>query len=188
MILPTFLLIALTQIGWSSGASLISAKLTGIVAINTTDNRISPSFWYPFAWSRFDIALSQPTFRICTKRPVVLRITDGNCPGDRFQLLVNGKSAGFSSDIGGSFGDGRADFQVPTKKGSIVAGTQEDIANAIKFGKCDQFQVNPSVAYDSGAWSRMRTTLSTGCNKVQVRVVQNPFGQGTGFLRYDYAN
>jgi hypothetical protein len=109
-------------------------------------------------WTAFDAGPAgsfdaQGLFRFTSTTPVIVRVADGFCRGDRYRLLDHGHRVMTTTDA-------------PVDIDCI----QQPFATS-----------GPEAWHDEG-YSRGRVELGPGRHRVRVRSLRSPFGASTGFI------
>jgi hypothetical protein len=113
----------------------------------------------PFGeWVAFDAGVAgsfdaQGLFKFASDSPVILRVADGFCRGDRYRVLDHGERVLTTSDV-----------PVDT------TCTQQPFATTGPEGWTDQ------------GYSRGRIRLAPGRHRIRIRSLVSPFGGSTGWL------
>jgi hypothetical protein len=113
----------------------------------------------PFGqWTAFDAGLAgsfdaQGLFRFRSDTPVVVRVTDAFCRGDRYRVLDHGHRRMTTSNV-----------PVDT------TCAEQPFAST-----------GPEGWHDAG-YSRGRVRLGPGKHRIRIRSLRSPFGSSTGFI------
>jgi hypothetical protein len=119
----------------------------------------------PFAhWTRFDIPAAgdfdtQGVFRFRSDTPVIVRVTDAFCRGDRYRLLDHGVRKLTTSNV-----------PVDTTCSEQPFAT-----------------TGPEGWRDAG-YSRGHVRLGPGSHRIRIRSLRSPFGSSTGFIEVLHAD
>jgi hypothetical protein len=113
----------------------------------------------PFGhWVAFDAGAAgtfdaRGLFAFASQTPVVLRVTDGFCRGDRFRVLDHGRGVLTTTSVGVDTDCDRQPFATS----------------------------GPAGWHDRG-YSRGRLVLGPGRHRIRIRSLRSPFGGSTGFI------
>jgi hypothetical protein len=135
-----------------AAAGLLVATSAATAAVKT--QRLPFGQWVAFdvgAVGSFD---SQGVFTFMSDEPVVLRVTDGFCRGDRFRLLDHGHRLLLTSDV-------------------ALDPSCDD----------NPFVTDPDQAWRDRTYSKGRIRLAPGYHRIHIREVQSPFGGSTGWIK-----
>lgn len=131
---------------------------------------LTPNQWTEFYFVEPDqLPFSRWSFSIAPTKICSLQLVDSFCTGDRFtaiRLLPTG-------------------LQIPLLTTPPVPYNPR-IAASILSGKndtCEPFTTDPAIAWNSSAWSKGQTKLSSGDYKLIIKSVIAPYGSGGAFLR-----
>jgi hypothetical protein len=113
----------------------------------------------PFGqWTAFDAGPAgsfdaQGLFRFTSTTPVILRVTDAFCRGDRYRVLDHGHR------------------KFTTRKVAVDADCDRQ-----------PFATTGPEGWHDRGYSRGRIRLRPGSHRVRIRSLRSPFGSSTGFL------
>jgi hypothetical protein len=136
------------------------AAIVGLVVVPSAAAAAVPTQHLPFGrWVAFDIGGvgsfdTQGVFTFMSEDPVILRVTDGYCRGDRYRVLDHGHRLLLTSN-------------------SPLDPTCDD----------QPFQTDPVQAWHDATYSKARRRLAPGYHRIHIRSVRSPFGGSTAWLR-----
>jgi hypothetical protein len=138
---------------------LLVTTLAGVLATAASANAASPARvqipfpvdadWHAFAW---DEDAEAGPFEFTTEFPVLIRVTDVECRGDRFAVYDFGRLIG---------------------KTSRVPVDEECGGPLVRL---------PQKAFQDPTYSHGSFTLPAGEHSITIRVIVNPFGGGVGYM------
>jgi hypothetical protein len=142
---------ALRAVVWAAAAALVVLPPAASGAV--------PTQRLPFGqWVAFDIGGvgsfdSEGVFTFTSDVPVILRVTDGYCRGDRYRVLDHGHRLMLTSD-------------------SPLDPTCDDLP----------FVTDPAQAWQDTTYSKGHRRLAPGYHRIHIRSVRSPFGGSTAWL------
>jgi hypothetical protein len=111
--------------------------------------------WTFFNWGPDGLNIEGP-FTFSSTRSVVVKVTDGFCRGDQFEVFDSGASVGTTS--------------------AVAVDAQCDDVPEI---------VDPDVAFADSTYSHGAFVLAPGSHAITIRAIVNPFAGGGAWLRVD---
>jgi hypothetical protein len=110
--------------------------------------------WAVFVWGPDGLNLEGP-FTFSTTRSVVVKVTDGACRGDQFEVFDLGASLGTTSSV------------------------------AVDPTCSPPFPIDPDLAFADPTYSHGTFVLAPGSHAITIRAIVNPFRSGGSWLRVD---
>jgi len=110
--------------------------------------------WTIFSWGPDGLNFEGP-FTFTTTRSVVVKVTDGACRGDQFEVFDFGASLGTTSSV------------------------------AVDPTCSPPFPIDPDVAFADLGYSHGTFVLAPGSHAIAIRTIVNPFRSGGSWLRVD---
>lgn len=136
------------------------AAIVGLVVVPSAAAAAVPTQHLPFgSWVRFDVGAvgsfdTQGVFTFRSAAPVILRVTDGYCRGDRYRVLDHGHRLLLTSDV-------------------ALDPECDDMP----------FLTDPAQAWRDPSYSKGRRRLAPGYHRIHIREVRSPFGGSTAWLK-----
>lgn len=143
---------------WAHRVAVASALGALLIAPSSADAR-QQATPLPFGtWTAFDAGAAgsfdaQGLFRFRSRTPVIVRVTDAFCRGDRYRVLDHGHRRMTTSDV-------------------PVDPTCAE----------QPFATTGPQAWHASGYSRGRVRLGPGRHRIRIRSLRSPFGSSTGFI------
>jgi hypothetical protein len=148
------LVIALWAPGTAVAAESGLRERNGFRSVSTADTSLSFGQWTSF--NIVDRAGSfnlEGAFTFWSRHPVLLRVTDGFCRGDRFRVYDRGWPIFLTSKV-------------------AIDPSCDDIP----------FVTSPFTAWQDQTYSKGRFLLQPGFHRVRIQIVTSPFGGASAWL------
>ena len=123
------------------------------VGVSTADTGLSFGQWTRFNVGRAGSFNSEGAFTFSSPHPVLLRVTDDLCRGDRFRVYDRGSPIFLTSKV-------------------AIDPSCDDIP----------FVTNPFTAWQDQTYSKGRFLLQPGFHRVRIQIVTSPFGGASAWL------
>jgi hypothetical protein len=122
-------------------------------SVSTADTSLSFGQWTPFNVGGAGSFNSEGAFTFWSPHPVLLRVTDTLCRGDRFRVYDRGFRIFLTSQV-------------------AIDPSCDDIP----------FVSNPFTAWQDQTYSKGHFLLQPGFHRVRIQIVTSPFGGATAWL------
>lgn len=125
----------------------------GVGTASVADTHLSFGQWRLFNFGRAGSFNFEGAFTFWSPNPVLLRVTDGFCRGDRLRVYDRGFPIFLTSQV-------------------AIDPSCDDIPHVTW----------PSGAWQDQTYSKGRFLLQPGWHKIRIQAVTSPFGGGSGWL------
>jgi hypothetical protein len=140
---------------WASGTAIAAEsglrERNGYRSVSTADTGLAFGQWRLFVFGGAGSFTGAFTFS--SPHPVLLRVTDGFCRGDRFRVYDRGSPIFLASKV-------------------AIDPSCDDIPHV----------TGPFGAWQDQTYSKGRFLLQPGFHRVRIQAVSSPFGGGAGWL------
>jgi hypothetical protein len=138
----------------TAGASDASLRDRNTLGPTTADIGLTFGRWTLFNFAGNGSFNVEGAFTFSSPHPVLLRVTDGLCRGDRFRVWDRGSPIFLSSTV-------------------ATDPSCDDIP----------FVTGPARAWEDQTYSKGRFLLQPGWHRIRIQAVNSPFGGGSGWLQ-----
>jgi hypothetical protein len=141
---------------WAPGAAVAAEsdlRDRNSFGVSTADTGLSFGQWRRFNVGRAGSFNFEGAFTFSSPHPVLLRVTDGLCRGDRFRVYDRGSPIFLTSQV-------------------AIDPSCDDIP----------FVTSPFTAWQDQTYSKGRFLLQPGFHRVRIQIVASPFGGASAWL------
>lgn len=146
--------LSLTTSGTASASTSLRDKNTLARTTAKSDPALTFGQWRDFSFGKTGTWNSDGAFTFHSADPVVLKVTDGLCRGDRFRVYDRGSAIFVTSKV-------------------ATDPSCDDTP----------FIFWPSGAWQDQTYSKGRFVLEPGWHKIRIKAVNSPFDGGSGWLK-----